>query len=173
MEANVRRPPRRAHLRSAVVSSCSRIVRQRQPRRGTLLHSREGRPSFYPTAAVQHRPVLALYRAFGQSKHFSLARSSSSFTFLAQPRSGMKIEMQRDDHLRGLGRLSEPECLSYKLVLITSEALELLWRVLFPALIWAANSGFGRDQRAPKRGVRGPMRQVRVRRAIATCPGSC
>gem|GEM_PF-3604052 len=76
MGAKVRRPPRRAHLRCAVVGSCSRIVRQRQPRRITLLHSREGRPSFYPTAAVQHRGVLALYYAFGQSS------SVRSFTLI-------------------------------------------------------------------------------------------
>src|SRR6478735_12044936 len=40
----------------------------------TLLHSSEGRPSFYPTAAVQHRGVLALYRVFGQSSSFCLTR---------------------------------------------------------------------------------------------------
>src|SRR5476651_2043957 len=50
------------------------LMRQRQLQRETLLHSREGRPSFYPTRAVQHSRVLALYCLEGQLRFASRVR---------------------------------------------------------------------------------------------------
>ena len=131
----MRRPPRRAHLCSAGVGSCSRNVRQRQPRRETLLHSREGRPSFYPTAAVQHRGVLALYRAFGQSsstcqtaiicsdettQSASVARTRASHFIPAIRAIGDRSRLRNGRmglsllrYATSVRRLCEPEWLSY------------------------------------------------------------